>query len=106
MVSVRMGELRFRFVCFFSLRIRSEVRIRYYSITLVYATVYKRNERLTREHSGDTENLIRAFEFGRDDQHFRELRFERESGHDITQRGQVYIISISHSTIRAGGKGD
>lgn len=56
-------------------------------------------ERRTRKHGGNTEDFVRAFELGRDDEHLGELRLERERRHDVSERGEVCgTIDISASS--------
>jgi hypothetical protein len=47
---------------------------------------------LTRKHGDNREDLIRALELGRDDEHLCKLRVERHLGHDLSELGDVSLI--------------
>jgi hypothetical protein len=49
----------------------------------------ERTSRRTREHGGDAEDLVRALELGRDDEHLGELRLEGERRHDVPEGSEV-----------------
>lgn len=55
----------------------------------------QRTEGRTRKHGGDAEDLVRALELGRNDEHLGELRLEREGRHDVAKRSEVCTQGIS-----------
>lgn len=46
----------------------------------------------TREHGGDGEDLIRAVQLGRRDEHLGQLRIERKLGHQRAELRQLALV--------------
>lgn len=89
MVSVRMSELSLGLVSLLPLTVGSEVRVGDCRQSQSAGGQERGDSRRTREHGGDAEDLVRALELGRDDEHLGELRLEGERRHDVSEGSEV-----------------
>lgn len=116
MVAIRDCQQGFSSVGFPSLVGWPQPDSGYYDMKCQHNTDTISPKRLTRKHGSNCENLIAAFEFGTNNQHFRHLRergnqntsqeiaeaclgIKRKFGHESSELGQIAVIIESSKEV-------